>query len=372
MSTPGDAILEIRNLSMTFTTYRGVSRVLEDVGFTLAKGEILGLVGETGCGKSVTARSILRLIPEPPGKITGGEILFHGEDLLKITKKRLRRIRGNHISMIFQEPMSSLNPVFTVGNQMGEVIRLHQGVGLHKAEQIAIDMLRKVNIPDPEKVVGKYPHELSGGMRQRVMIAMELSCQPELLIADEPSTALDVTVQGQVLAIIRELTRKENVSVLFITHDMGVVAQLCDRVAVMYAGKIVEIAGVGDLFSRSVHTLHQGPDPVHHRFGGRFGSAAVDSRVRAQSDRSAARLPFPSPLRGQDRYLRQARPRIEPDRTEPPGRLPRARRRRPVMMKSGTNEPPRNNKQKAPEKSAERMQGIRRGGWGKSFPPAGE
>ena len=154
--------------------------------------------------------------------------------------------------------MSSLNPVFTVGNQMGEVIRLHQGVGLHKAEQIAIDMLRKVNIPDPEKVVGKYPHELSGGMRQRVMIAMELSCQPELLIADEPSTALDVTVQGQVLAIIRELTRKENVSVLFITHDMGVVAQLCDRVAVMYAGKIVEIAGVGDLFSRSVHPYTRG------------------------------------------------------------------------------------------------------------------
>lgn len=253
-----DTLLEIRNLSITFFTYLGISKVLDNVSLNIGSGEILGLVGETGCGKSVTARAILKLIPEPPGKITQGEVLFHGEDILKASKKRLRKIRGNSISMIFQEPMSSLNPVFTVGNQMREVLNLHQQMGQSRAHNIAVEMLRRVNISDPEKVIKKYPHELSGGMRQRVMIAMALSCQPDLLIADEPTTALDVTVQGQVLAIISELTRKNNVSVLFITHDMGVIAQLCDRVAVMYAGKIIEIATVRDIFSDSRHPYTRG------------------------------------------------------------------------------------------------------------------
>jgi oligopeptide/dipeptide ABC transporter ATP-binding protein len=219
---------------------------------------MMGLVGETGCGKSVMARSVLRLIPDPPGKITGGEILFKGEDILKAHRRRLREIRGNRISMVFQEPMSSLNPVFTVGNQMEEVVILHQKVDRSRAKEICIQMLQQVKMPDPERVLGKYPHELSGGMRQRVMIAMELSCRPDLLIADEPTTALDVTVQGQVLTILDDLVRRIGVSVLFISHDLGVIAQLCDRVSVMYAGKIVETASVKNLFAAPYHPYTEG------------------------------------------------------------------------------------------------------------------
>jgi oligopeptide/dipeptide ABC transporter ATP-binding protein len=235
-----------------------VVRALENVNLTIQSGEIMGLVGETGCGKSVMARSVLRLIPDPPGKITGGEILFKGEDILKAHRRRLREIRGNRISMVFQEPMSSLNPVFTVGNQMEEVIILHQKVDRPRAQEICIQMLQQVKMPDPERVLGKYPHELSGGMRQRVMIAMELSCRPDLLIADEPTTALDVTVQGQVLMILDDLVRRIGVSVLFISHDLGVIAQLCDRVSVMYAGKIVETASVRDLFAAPYHPYTEG------------------------------------------------------------------------------------------------------------------
>lgn len=258
MAVSTEALLDIRNLCMEFSTYQGTSKVLDNVSLTVRPGEIVGVVGETGCGKSVTARSVLRLIPEPPGRITRGEIFFRDQDVLKLSKKQLRRIRGNRISMIFQEPMSSLNPVFTVGNQMREVVRLHQRVDRAKAHDLCVQMLRQVKLPDPEEIMGKYPHELSGGMRQRVMIAMELSCQPDLLIADEPTTALDVTVQGQVLGILSELTRENNVSVLFITHDMGVVAQLCDRVAVMYAGQIAETALVHDIFSKPKHPYTQG------------------------------------------------------------------------------------------------------------------
>jgi oligopeptide/dipeptide ABC transporter ATP-binding protein len=253
-----EPLLEIKELSVRFFTYQGVVHALEKVNLEVQKGEILGLVGETGCGKSVLARSVLRLIPDPPGKIAHGQVFFKGENLLRVSKKRLRAIRGNDISMIFQEPMTSLNPVFTVGNQMEEVVRLHQGVNRKEARKIGIHMLHQVRMPDPEKVLSKYPHELSGGMRQRVMIAMELSCQPDLLIADEPTTALDVTVQAQVLTILDELTRKSGTSVLFITHDLGVVAQLCDRIAVMYAGRIVETASVERLFSSPKHPYTQG------------------------------------------------------------------------------------------------------------------
>ena len=253
-----EPLLAVRDLSIQFFTYQGVVRALENVNLTIQPGEIMGLVGETGCGKSVMARSVLRLIPDPPGKITGGEILFKGEDILQAHRRRLREIRGNRISMVFQEPMSSLNPVFTVGNQMEEVVILHQKVGQSRAQEICIQMLQQVKMPDPERVLGKYPHELSGGMRQRVMIAMELSCRPDLLIADEPTTALDVTVQGQVLTILDDLVRRIGVSVLFISHDLGVIAQLCDRVSVMYAGKIVETASVRNLFAAPYHPYTEG------------------------------------------------------------------------------------------------------------------
>jgi oligopeptide/dipeptide ABC transporter ATP-binding protein len=253
-----EPLLRIKNLSVQFFTYQGVVRALEDIDLTLHQGEVLGLVGETGCGKSVMARSVLRLIPDPPGKITQGEILFKGKDILKANRKRLREIRGNEISMIFQEPMSSLNPVFTVGNQMEEVVILHQGVDRGRAKEICIEMLQQVKMPDPERTLSKYPHELSGGMRQRAMIAMELSCRPDLLIADEPTTALDVTVQGQVLTILDDLVRRIGVSVLFISHDLGVIAQLCDRVSVMYAGQMVEMAPVRKLFATPRHPYTHG------------------------------------------------------------------------------------------------------------------
>jgi oligopeptide/dipeptide ABC transporter ATP-binding protein len=253
-----EPLLRIKNLSVQFFTYQGVVRALEDIDLTIHQSEVLGLVGETGCGKSVMARSVLRLIPDPPGKITQGEILFKGEDILKANRKRLREIRGNEISMIFQEPMSSLNPVFTVGNQMEEVVILHQQVDRSRAKEICIEMLQQVKMPDPERTLSKYPHELSGGMRQRAMIAMELSCRPDLLIADEPTTALDVTVQGQVLTILDDLVRRIGVSVLFISHDLGVIAQLCDRVSVMYAGQMVETALVGKLFADPRHPYTDG------------------------------------------------------------------------------------------------------------------
>src|SRR4030042_6154482 len=253
-----EPLLQMKNLSVRFFTYQGVVRALEKVNLTILRGEIMGLVGETGCGKSVLARSILRLIADPPGKIIGGQVFFKGEDVLKVSRKRLREIRGNNISMICQEPMSSLNPVFTVGNQMQEVVILHQKVNTLQAKDICIQMLQQVKMPDPGQVLSKYPHELSGGMRQRVMIAMELSCRPDLLIADEPTTALDVTVQGQVLTILDDLVRRIGVSVLFISHDLGVIAQLCARVSVMYAGKIVETASVRDLFARPYPPYTQG------------------------------------------------------------------------------------------------------------------
>jgi oligopeptide/dipeptide ABC transporter ATP-binding protein len=255
MSEP---LLEVRNLAVEFFTYQGTVRALEGVSLRIEHGEILGLVGETGCGKSVLARSLLRLIADPPGRITDGEILFKGRDLLKLSRRDMRRIRGNEISMIFQEPMSSLNPVFTIGNQMQEVVVLHQAVGREEARRICVDMLQQVKMPDADQVLSKYPHELSGGMRQRVMIAMELSCRPDLLLADEPTTALDVTVQAQVLAVLEGLTRQRGVAVLFISHDLGVIAQLCDRVAVMYAGGIVETAPAAAIFAAPGHPYTRG------------------------------------------------------------------------------------------------------------------
>jgi oligopeptide/dipeptide ABC transporter ATP-binding protein len=251
-------LLDIKDLSVSFETYQGRARVLEGASLTVNRGEIMGLVGETGCGKSVLSRAILRIIPSPPGRIDGGRILFEGTDLLALPRKAMRKLRGERISMIFQEPMSSLNPVFTVGNQMREVVRAHRKASRAEANAVCLEMLSAVRLPEPEAVLSAYPHELSGGMRQRVMIAMELTCRPSLLLADEPTTALDVTVQGQILAILAELAAAENLTILFVTHDMGVVAQLCHRVAVMYAGQVVEVADVASLFARPTHPYTRG------------------------------------------------------------------------------------------------------------------
>jgi len=246
-------LLEIQNLKTSFFLEEGELKAVNDVSFGLSKGETLGIVGESGCGKSVTALSILRLVQEPPGKIVGGKILYQGKDLLKLPIDQMRHIRGNKISMIFQEPMTSLNPVFTIGNQIEEAIELHQDLSRKEVKNKAIEMLKLVGIPSPERKVKDYPHQLSGGMRQRVMIAMALSCEPELLIADEPSTALDVTIQAQILDLLKKLQDELGMAIMLITHDLGVVAEIADRVIVMYAGKIVEEASVEEIFELPLH-----------------------------------------------------------------------------------------------------------------------
>jgi peptide/nickel transport system ATP-binding protein/oligopeptide transport system ATP-binding protein len=247
-------LIQVKNLRTSFFTPEGEVRAVDGVSFSIGEGKTLGLVGESGCGKSVTALSIMRLVPSPPGKIVGGEIVYRGQDLLKLNGTAMRKIRGNEISMIFQEPMTSLNPVFTIGDQIGEAIRLHQGLGKRETREKTIEMLRLVKMADPESRVDDYPHQLSGGMRQRVMIAMALSCNPSLLIADEPTTALDVTIQAQILELIEELQEKKlGMALLLITHDLGVVAERADEVAIMYAGKIVERAPTQTIFNRPLH-----------------------------------------------------------------------------------------------------------------------
>jgi oligopeptide/dipeptide ABC transporter ATP-binding protein len=247
-------LIQVKNLQTSFFTPEGEVRAIDGISFEIGEGKTLGLVGESGCGKSVTSLSIMRLIQSPPGKIVGGEIFYRGKDLLKLGNEEMRKIRGNEISMIFQEPMTSLNPVFTVGNQIGEAIKLHQGLGKRETRAKTIEMLRLVNIADPESRVDSYPHQLSGGMRQRVMIAMALSCNPSLLIADEPTTALDVTIQAQILELMKELQQKiGGMALLLITHDLGVVAEQADDVAIMYAGKIVERANTEAIFNKPFH-----------------------------------------------------------------------------------------------------------------------
>jgi oligopeptide/dipeptide ABC transporter ATP-binding protein len=252
------AILEIKDLRTYFFTYEGVAKAVDGVSFQLTKGESLGVVGESGCGKSVTALSVLRLIPIPPGKIVSGEILFKGDNLLEFEEEQMRKIRGNRISMIFQEPMTSLNPVFTVGNQIQETLKLHQGLSKKEALEKSIEMLRLVNIASPERCVARYPHELSGGMRQRVMIAMALACNPEILIADEPTTALDVTIQAQILDLMNKLKEELGMAIILITHNLGVIAETVRRVIVMYAGKIVEEAETKTLFGKPQHPYTMG------------------------------------------------------------------------------------------------------------------
>lgn len=255
MSEP---LLEIKGLQTHFFTDRGRVPAVDGVDIHIRKGEVLGIVGESGCGKSVMSLSVMGLVPNPPGKIVNGSIQFKGENLADLSENRMREIRGNEIAMIFQEPMTSLNPVFTNGNQISETVRLHRGLNKKEARQHSIEMLRKVGIPRPEAIVDEYPHQLSGGMRQRVMIAMAMSCDPELLIADEPTTALDVTIQAQILDLMKQLNQESGTAIMMITHDLGVVSEMCDRIVVMYAGKVVEEGTTRTILKNPKHPYTQG------------------------------------------------------------------------------------------------------------------
>jgi oligopeptide/dipeptide ABC transporter ATP-binding protein len=258
MPSPEPTLLSVRDLKVTFDTEQGPVAAVENLSFDLHAGEVLGLVGESGCGKSVTALSIMGLLPNPPGRVSGGEILFQGADLLKKSRREMRRTRGKLISMIFQEPLTSLNPVFTIGDQLVETVKWHEAMGTAAARRRAVEMLDKVGIPSPAARLDDYPHQLSGGMRQRVMIAMALACTPALLVADEPTTALDVTIQAQILDLLGALQQEFKMAVILITHDLGVVAQFVDKVAVMYAGRLVETGSVTDVFERPTHPYTEG------------------------------------------------------------------------------------------------------------------
>ena len=286
MSEP---LIEIRNLKTHFFTDEGVVKAVDDVSLTIPEGKTLGLVGESGCGKSVTALSLIRLI-QSPGRIVNGSILLHTDgqqiDLTKLSEREMRGLRGNTISMIFQEPMTSLNPVFTVGAQIMEAIRLHQKVSRAEARHLAVEMLRKVKMPEPEQRIREYPHQFSGGMRQRVMIAMALACNPKLLIADEPTTALDVTIQAQILDLLRELQEEAGMSILIITHDLGIIAEMAHDVAVMYASKLVECAPIEELFDNARH-------PYTHGLFDSRPLSGIDKTSRLKSIEGMV----PSPLR---------------------------------------------------------------------------
>ena len=253
-----ETLLEIKDLCVEFKTMAGTVHAVDHLSYTLHRGEKLGIVGESGSGKSVSSLAMMQLIPNPPGKVTGGQILYNGKDLVKLSEREMQKIRGNEISMIFQEPMTSLNPIIRCGKQIAESLRLHRGMKKKEAMEEAIKMMQAVGIANPQVRAYEYPHQMSGGMRQRVMIAMALACQPQILIADEPTTALDVTIQAQILDLIRDLNQEMNTSVVFITHDLGVVSELCDTVIVMYNGHIVEKAPVADIFREPLHPYTQG------------------------------------------------------------------------------------------------------------------
>ncbi len=288
MSEP---MLSIENLVTAFETDDGRVTAVDDVSISMEEGKTLGVVGESGCGKSVTALSILRLIPNPPGRILGGRIMYRGENLLAKSEEKMRGIRGKKISMIFQEPMTSLNPVFTIGDQIGETVRLHEGVSKRIARAKATEMLDLVGIPDPAERVDTYPHQLSGGMRQRVMIAMALACDPDLLIADEPTTALDVTIQAQILDLLKKLQEERGMAVMLITHDLGVVAETCSDVVVMYAGKVIERAGVAEIFETPRHPYTSG---LLASIPGRHARSRRGADPGAESSRSMGRTRLPA------------------------------------------------------------------------------
>ncbi len=283
----GGHLLDIQGLKTHFATDDGVVHAVDGVDLTIDRGETLCVVGESGCGKTVTALSVLKLVAMPPGRIVGGRILWQGRDLAPLGREQIRRIRSKEIGIVFQEPMTSLNPVYTVGAQIAEVVRLHQGLGRRSARERTVEMLRLVRIPNPERRARDYPHQFSGGMRQRVMIAMALSCNPQLLIADEPTTALDVTIQAQILDLLAEMKERLGMAVMLITHAMGVVAETAQRVAVMYAGKVVEEAPVGELFARPRHPYTQGlirSIPRLDRAGGKTRLEAIGGVVPSLLD----------------------------------------------------------------------------------------
>jgi peptide/nickel transport system ATP-binding protein len=314
-----ERLLDVKNLKTYFFTDEGVVRAVDGVDLYIDQGETLGVVGESGCGKSVTALSIMRLIPQPPGKIVEGQILYNGLDLVTIPANKLRKIRGKEISMVFQEPMTSLNPVFTCGEQIAEALRLHEGLGRRDAMDKTVEMMKLVHIANAERRVKEYPHQLSGGMRQRVMIAMALSCSPNLLIADEPTTALDVTIQAQILELLNELKSKLKMAVMLITHDMGVIAETAQRVVVMYAAKVAEEAPVGDLFKEPLHPYTQGllrsipridlAATVHPRLETIPGTVPTLRGDIAPGCRFAPRCPFvKSVCTEQDPVLKEVKP----------------------------------------------------------------
>jgi len=295
-----ERLLEVRGLKTYFFTEAGVVKAVDGVDFYLNRGEVLGLVGESGCGKSVTAFSIMRLVGVP-GKVVAGEVIFDGDDLLKVNDAEIRRVRGNKITMIFQQPTSCLNPVFKVGDQISEVLEVHQTLGKEAGRTRAVELLRLVGIPEPEKRIDSYPHELSGGMAQRVMIAMALACMPEMLIADEPTTALDVTIQAQILDLLRNLQTETGTAIILITHDLGIVAEMCERVAVMYAGRIVEEADVETLFSQ----------PKHPYTVGLLGSVPVLGVVKDKLDVIPGSVPNLINLPPGCQFAPRCRPRVE-------------------------------------------------------------
>jgi len=293
-------LLEVKNLKTYFFTEDGIVKAVDGVDFVVYPGEVLGLVGESGCGKSVTSFSIMRLISQP-GKIVDGEIYFDGKDLVTLPENEMIQVRGNRISMIFQQPQSALNPVFKVGDQIAEVLDIHQSLGKEMGRQRAIELLRMVGIPEAERRADAYPHELSGGMAQRVMIAMALACAPELLVADEPTTALDVTIQAQILDLMRGLRQKTGASIILITHDLGVIAEMAERVAVMYAGRIVEQAAVGELFEKPLHPYTQGL----------IGSIPVLGKIKDRLDVIPGTVPNLVNLPPGCRFAPRCRARIE-------------------------------------------------------------
>jgi oligopeptide/dipeptide ABC transporter ATP-binding protein len=310
-TSDNNTILEVKNLKTYFFTEDGVVKSVDGVDFFVNRGEVLGLVGESGCGKSVTSLSIMRLIGQP-GKVMEGEVIFDGKDILTIPEEEMVHIRGNRISMIFQQPQSSLNPVFRVGDQIAEVLDIHQSLGKKAGQDRAVELLRMVGIPDAERRAQAFPHELSGGMAQRVMIAMALACVPELLIADEPTTALDVTIQAQILDLLRDLRDKVNSAIIFITHDLGVVAEMCERVAVMYAGQIVEQTDVRTLFA----------EPRHPYTQGLIGSIPVLGQIKDSLDVIPGSVPNLINLPIGCRFAPRCKPRLEHNLTICTGSLP--------------------------------------------------
>ena len=310
----GETLLAVRGLQTSFATRHGLVRAVTGVDFEVRKGEILGLVGESGCGKSVTSLSVLGLVAKP-GRIEAGEVLFEGRDLLKIPDKELRSLRGDRIAMIFQQPQSSLNPVMTVGYQIGEVLELHRNMKRSAAEKRSLELMRMVGIPDPDRRLKAYPHEMSGGMAQRVMIAMALACEPDLLIADEPTTALDVTIQAQILDLMRKLQKETGTAIILITHDLGVVAEMCDRVAVMYAGEIVEQASVETLFR----------DPRHPYTQGLIGAVPVPGEIRDELATIPGSVPNLVDLPGGCRFAPRCEARLKHGNTLAPDHHPELR-----------------------------------------------